>query len=570
LNRWPNKYVIGLTGNIAAGKSTVRKILQELGAYGIDINALARQAIGVGSPGYERLERTFGESILDERGRVDYRKLADLTFTNPSAEEQLQQIVRPIVSKVVDLLVQRATQYVVVIESTNLLEYDLVWDCEAIWTVYATVEQRVARLMREHNLSETEAQQRIDAESPIAPKLRSADIVIWSDGPIENMHRKVEAAWSLVIEAKAIVGDVIPVSAVEEIALPPSRSRPIETIKRPFLDQPLTEQARSPLVDVWRTFRRNRAAIVSVAVLVVIILMAIFAPWITPYDFDKGSLSTIYAKPMAAITSSERLLKECHWAGTFLERGCFVHIAGSDRLGRDIWSRTIYGTRVSLSVAVIAAATSLVIGTIVGTISGYAGSRLDEVIMRIVDFLYSLPIFMAAIVLQFFFRSFHWTRYGTRVDTFLANLDIALGGLLFIFLAIGGLSWVDTARMARGQVYAFKKSEFVEAARVTGATDERIILRHLLPNIIGPLLVVETLAIPSYIFLEAALSFLGVGVIPPTPSWGSMIGSGYSGLRSHPHLVILPSIAITVLTLSFNFIGDGLRDAFDTTLRGKV
>ncbi|NIS80950.1 MAG: dephospho-CoA kinase [Anaerolineales bacterium] len=570
MSRWPNKYVIGLTGNIAAGKSTVRKILQDLGAYGIDANELAHRAIGKDAPGYERLVRTFGESILDEHGRVDYEHLSARVQINPSAGKQLREIIQPIISKAVDLLVQHAKQDIVVIESTNLLEYDIALGCEAIWTVYATAEQRVARLMREHHLSETEAHQRIDAESPIAPKLRSADIVIFSDGSIERLRQKVEAAWSLVINAEAIDGAAIPISTAEEVVLPPSRPRPIGKKRRPLLDQSVAKEARSPLIDVWRTFRRNKAAIVSVAALAMIILMAVFAPWITPYDFDKGSLSVMYAKPMSAVTPSERLLKECHWAGTFLERGCFIHLAGSDRLGRDIWSRTIYGARVSLSVAGVAAATSLIIGMFIGTISGFAGGRLDEAIMRFVDFLYSLPIFMAAVVLQFFFRSYHWARYGVRVDTLLANLDVALGGLLFIFLAIGGLSWVDTARMARGQVYAFKQMEFIEAARVVGATNERIILRHLLPNIIGPLLVVETLAIPGYIFLEAALSFLGVGIIPPTPSWGSMIGTGYSGLRSHPHLVVLPSIAITVLTLSFNFIGDGLRDAFDTTLRGKV
>ena len=327
---------------------------------------------------------------------------------------------------------------------------------------------------------------------------------------------------------------------------------------------------RSPLADVWRNFRRNKAARVSIVVLVIIILMAIFASWITPYDFDLVGLSRPYSKPMTEISAHETTIAACHWKGTFLEPGCYVHLAGADHLGRDIFSRTIYGTRVSLLVAVVAALTSFLIGTFIGAISGFAGGRVDEAIMRFVDFLYSIPVFMAVIVLQFFFRSMHWTRHGLRVDTFLANLDQALGGLLFIFIAIGGLSWVDTARMARGQVYTFKNTEFAEAARVIGATNERIILRHLMPNVIGPLIVVETLAIPGYIFLEAALSFLGLGVIPPTPSWGSMIGRGYTGLRSNPHLVILPSVALTLLTLAFNFIGDGLRDAFDTSLRGKI
>lgn len=326
---------------------------------------------------------------------------------------------------------------------------------------------------------------------------------------------------------------------------------------------------RSPSRDVWRSFRRNKVALVSLGILALAILMAIFAPFITPYDYAISNLSQKYAKPLTTLDPSEVDLDSCHWKDTFLEKGCFTFLAGADSSGRDIWTRTVYGARVSLSVAFIAASASLIIGTIYGTIAGFIGGRIDEVMMRFVDFLFSIPIFMAVVVLQFFFRSTAWARYGTRINTLVANLDLALGGLLFIFLAIGALNWVDTARLARGQVYAFKNSEFVEAARVVGAGEARIIIRHLLPNIIGPLLVVETLAIPGYIFLETALSFLGMGVIPPTPSWGQMIGSGYGGLRSNPHLIILPSIALTILTLSFNFIGDGLRDAFDTSLRGR-
>lgn len=309
---------------------------------------------------------------------------------------------------------------------------------------------------------------------------------------------------------------------------------------------------------------------VSVGLLIGSVLVASIAPWLTPYDYDTVDISHRYEKPLTEFEPSEKMLAECHWRGTFLERGCSIFLAGTDMEGRDIWSRTFYGTRVSLSVAVVAAAVSLLIGTFYGTVAGFVGGRLDEGMMRFVDFLFSIPIFMAVLILQIYFRSYHWTRYGYRLDTFFANLDIALGGLFFIFIAIGALNWVDTARMARGQVYSVKASEFVEAARITGASDARIILRHLLPNIIGPLLVVETLAIPGYIFLEAALSFLGLGIIPPTPSWGAMIGEGYQGLRSNPHLIALPGIALTLLTLAFNFVGDGLRDAFDTSLRGKV
>jgi oligopeptide transport system permease protein len=142
--------------------------------------------------------------------------------------------------------------------------------------------------------------------------------------------------------------------------------------------------------------------------------------------------------------------------------------------------------------------------------------------------------------------------------------------LLFLFIAIGILNWIGMARLARGQVLSYKNKEFIEAAQSVGASDSRIIFKHLLPNIFGPLLILETLAIPGYIFLEAILSFIGLGVNPPIPSWGSMINEGYTGLRSNPHLTLAPGIALTLLTLAFNFFGDGLRDAFDPKLRGKV
>ena len=152
---------------------------------------------------------------------------------------------------------------------------------------------------------------------------------------------------------------------------------------------------------------------------------------------------------------------------------------------------------------------------------------------------------------------------------FLIGLNQSMGGLLFLFIAIGALNWVGMARLARGQVLSYKEKEFVEAARALGATDNQIIFKHLMPNIVGPLLIAESLAIPGYIFAEAVLSFIGLGVDPPTPSWGAMINEGFSGLRSRPYLVLVPGIALSVFTLAFNFMGDGLRDAFDPRLRGK-
>jgi oligopeptide transport system permease protein len=189
--------------------------------------------------------------------------------------------------------------------------------------------------------------------------------------------------------------------------------------------------------------------------------------------------------------------------------------------------------------------------------------------MRIVDFLYAVPLLPIIIIMTVYFKALARRGSTTGFTGFLIELNQAAGGLLFLFIAIGALNWIGMARLARGQVLSYKEKEFVEAARALGATDGQIIFKHLMPNIVGPLLIAESLAIPGYIFLEAVLSFIGLGVDPPTPSWGQMINEGFAGLRSNPHLVLVPGAALSLLTLAFNFMGDGLRDAFDPRLRGK-
>jgi ABC-type methionine transport system permease subunit len=189
--------------------------------------------------------------------------------------------------------------------------------------------------------------------------------------------------------------------------------------------------------------------------------------------------------------------------------------------------------------------------------------------MRLVDFMYGLPNIILVILLQVYFKAVA-RREATGFAGALVQLDSAMGGLFFIFIVLGAFNWIGMARLARGQVLATRKMEFVDAARAVGAGPGRIILRHIMPNILGPCIVAETMAIPGYIFFEAFLSFIGLGVNPPTPSWGAMINQGYQGLRSNPHLIIAPSIGLTVTVLAFNFFGDGLRDAFDPSLRGVV
>ena len=329
-------------------------------------------------------------------------------------------------------------------------------------------------------------------------------------------------------------------------------------------------KVRSPFDDAWREFRRNRLAVAGAVFIVLVVLAAIFAPAITPYDFYQQNTSESRAKPMTGYTITEKHAETCTWYGTPLEWGCTLYITGSDGLGRDLFSRMIYGTRVSLSVAFIGSTVALLLGIVIGTVSGYFGGRVDNIIMRFVDFLYAIPLLPIIILMQVYFQALGRHEGNTGLSAILLDWNKSMGGLLFLFVAIGLFNWIGMARLARGQVLSYKNREFVEAARSVGASDTRIIFKHLMPNIFGPLLIAETLAIPGYIFTEAILSFIGLGVNPPIPSWGSMIFDGYAGLRSNPHLVLVPGIALTILTLAFNFMGDGLRDAFDPKMRGKI
>ena len=326
---------------------------------------------------------------------------------------------------------------------------------------------------------------------------------------------------------------------------------------------------RSPTQDALREFKRNKAGVAGFLFIITIVFVGLFAPVFTPYGPDVQNVSNNRARPFTGYTTTITHAENCHWYGTPLEFGCTLFAFGSDSLGRDLWSRAVYGTRVSLAVAFVASSVSLAIGITYGTISGFAGGKVDNFMMRIVDFLFAVPLIPIIILVSVYFKTLSRAGITSGVAGFLIQLDQASGGLLFIFLILGALSWIGLARLARGQVLAYKNKEFVEAARSMGATDRRIIFKHLVPNIIGPLLISETLAIPGYIFTESFLSFIGLGVNPPTPSWGAMISTGYLGLRSNPQLVLVPGIALVLTTLAFNFMGDGLRDAFDPKMRGK-
>lgn len=329
-------------------------------------------------------------------------------------------------------------------------------------------------------------------------------------------------------------------------------------------------KGRSPLQDAIREFRRNKIAVSGMIFVGIVIFIAITAPLFTPYGPATQNLRNNRARPMEGydilVSYAE---KECHWYDTPMEWGCTVFFAGSDALGRDLWSRIVYGARVSLSVALVASTVSLVIGLLYGTVSGYAGGKTDNLMMRIVDFLYAIPLLPIIILMTVYFDALGRQGSDSALMNGILDINRQMGGLFFLFIAIGALNWIGMARLARGQVLSYKQKEFVEAAQAIGAGSGHIIFKHLIPNVLGPLLIAESMAIPGYIFLEAALSFIGLGVDPPTPSWGAMINEGYSGIRSSAYLVLFPGVALSLLTLAFNFMGDGMRDAFDTRLRGR-
>ncbi len=317
-----------------------------------------------------------------------------------------------------------------------------------------------------------------------------------------------------------------------------------------------SEKERSLWVKSFSRLLRNKVAVASGIFIILIVLVAIFAGKIAPYTFAEQDLLANNSIP--------------HWMLFLLPEGgenyakfYDEYVLSADHLGRDILSRTIHGARVSLVIAFAGATVSLLVGVIYGLISGYSGGRVDSMMMRIVDFLYAFPFLIVVILLQTYFKAIARRGGGEGFGSAIINLNNELGGMLFLFIAIGLINWIGMARIARGQVLSYKQMEFVEAAKAIGANDTRIMVKHLLPNILGPLIVAETLAIPGYIFTEAFLSFIGLGVNAPTPSWGIMISEAVPGLRSFPNQVLVPAIALSLTTLAFTFLGDGLRDAFD-------
>ena len=266
--------------------------------------------------------------------------------------------------------------------------------------------------------------------------------------------------------------------------------------------------------------RRSRAALFAAGVVLFIALLAIVGPALSPHTYDGLDWNHIAAPPQLANT---------HWLGT-------------DRLGRDLFVRTLHGVRVSLAIGLLATAVSLVIGVIWGAVAGYVGGRTDEVMMRTVDVLYALPYIFIVIILM---------------------TVLTRGNVYALFVAIGAVGWLTMARIVRGQALSLKHRDFVEAAVVAGVSTPGILTRHIVPNLLGPVIVYAALTVPNMILYESFLSFLGLGVQEPLASLGSLINSGARDIESAPWMLIVPAGFLVVLLVAFNFAGDALRDAFD-------
>lgn len=318
--------------------------------------------------------------------------------------------------------------------------------------------------------------------------------------------------------------------------------------------------------DSWKRLRRNRLALIGAFIILFAIFVAVFADAIAPYPYDEQTLVNANAAPLWVINLFPTMKAQGEPGGYV--KVSDLYFLGADNLGRDLFSRIIYGSRISLSVAFIGPLFSIVVGMAVGLIAGYAGGKTDNFLMRLVDLMYAFPTTLLVILLMAIFRG---GASEAEPGSFVYNmslLDRQMGGLLFVFIGIGLTSWMGMARLVRGQSLSVREKEYIEAAKSLGSPHRKVVWRHIVPNILGPIIIAETLTIPTYISYEAFLSFIGLGVNPPTPSWGSMISEGAQRITSYPNQALFPALALFVVMFAFNFLGDGLRDALDPRMRG--
>ena len=310
------------------------------------------------------------------------------------------------------------------------------------------------------------------------------------------------------------------------------------------------------LKDAMRRLKRNKIAMISLAVILVIMVFSFIVPSFYPYSYEQQIQGSEYLKPMTYSNQEQARIS----AGEKV----FPHVLGTDNLGRDYAVRLMVGSRISLIVGLIGSALILLIGSIYGAVAGFFGGWLDMLMMRIVDIIYTVPDILLIVLIAFAIKApverlasvpgFHW------IQTIGFNL-------ISIFIVFALLYWVGMARIVRSQVLTLKQTEYVTAAKALGAGSGRIIRKHLLTNCMGTLIVTTTLQIPSSIFTESFLSFLGLGVAIPLPSLGSLASDALNGLNTYPYLLFAPALLISLIILSFNLFGDGLRDAFDPKLK---
>ncbi len=294
--------------------------------------------------------------------------------------------------------------------------------------------------------------------------------------------------------------------------------------------------------DAWRRLAKNHMAMLSLFVLIAICVLCFIAPTAFQLqDPNSQNLSNTFAAPSAD------------------------HLLGTDQSGRDLLARLLDGGKISLLVGLVATSVTLIIGILYGSISGYIGGRTDSLMMRLVDILYGLPFLVLVILFAMLISEYSKSLADIMIESWHWDVELVkkTTNLVPLFIAIGALGWLTMARMARAQVIGIKEQEYVEAARSLGLSHWKILSRHIMPNMLGPIIVYTTLTVPNFILMEATLSFLGLGVESPNSSWGIMLKDGANYMETHPSLLLVPAILFSITLFALNFLGDGLRDALD-------